>query len=74
MARSTTENEDSPKVRINTELTGEPALWFYRWKKQGIIRSAPDAVRQAFQALHDKILERQLKTAQLRATDYAEEQ
>jgi len=69
-----TMNEDRSRVRINTEVTGEPAMWFYEWKKKGIIRSAPDAVRQAFQALHDKILERQLKTAQLRATEYAEEQ
>jgi len=74
VARPRTENGDHSRVRINTEVTGEPAMWFYEWKKKGIIRSAPDAVRQAFQALHDKILERQLKNAQLRATDYAEEQ
>ena len=72
--KSGTDNKNYPRVRINTELTGEPAQWFRAWKAAGLIRSAPDAVLQAFQAFHEKLTELQLKEAQLRTVREASEQ
>jgi len=54
------------RVRINTVITGEPALWLIEWKRRGLVTSNSDAVIQAFRALHEKITELDLKMVQLR--------
>ena len=48
-------------VRLNAVITGEPARWLSDWKRLGIVKSNPDAVRQAFRSFHDKLLESEEK-------------
>jgi len=52
-------------VRINMTLKGEPAQWLGEWKRRGIITSNSDAVIQSLRLFHEKIIEQDLKTAQL---------
>ena len=61
------------KARINTVLSGEPALWLMEWKRRGLILSNSDAVVQAFRALQEKIIEQDLKSIQLGNTRKMEE-
>ena len=56
----------SARVRINTIIKGEPALWLIEWKKRGLVTSNADAVIQALRVLNEKITELDLKTVQLR--------
>ena len=44
-------------VRINTIITGELARWLLDWKRRGLVKSNPDAVRQALRSLHEQLLE-----------------
>lgn len=72
MKKSST-NQGELKIRINTIITGEPAIWLEEWKRRGLVTSYTDAVIQAFRAFHEKIIEQDLKTAQLRNFRKAEE-
>jgi hypothetical protein len=53
------------KTRINTVISGEPALWLMEWKRRGLVLSNSDAVVQAFRVLQEKITEQDLKSVQL---------
>jgi hypothetical protein len=53
------------KARINTVISGEPALWLMEWKRRGLVLSNSDAVVQAFRVLQEKIIEQDLKSVQL---------
>ncbi len=55
-----------PQKRLNLVLKGEPAKWLQSWIDRGLAISTTDAVLLAFRALHDKILEEDLKEAQLK--------
>jgi len=50
-------------VRINITLEGEPAEWFYEWKRRGPVVSTKDA----FQAFESKVNEQDLKRSQAHA-------
>ncbi|RLG17085.1 hypothetical protein DRN63_03360 [Nanoarchaeota archaeon] len=58
--------KNEPRVRINLILRGEPAEWLISWRERGLISSYTDAVIQALRALHEKIVEQDLKALQVR--------
>jgi len=62
------------RVRINMTLEGEPALWLNEWKRRGLVTSYTDAVIQALRALNEKLIEQDLKFAQLGNIRRAEEE
>lgn len=66
--------ETSPRVRINTVVTGEPARWLLEWKRRGIVKSYTDAVIQALCAFNQKVTEQDLKQVQLRSLRDVEEE
>jgi hypothetical protein len=47
---------------------GDPAEFFLELKRRGIVASSRDAVVQGIICLHEKVVERDLKTAQLAAS------
>ena len=55
------------KVWVNFVLTGEPAKVILEAKRRGITKSTRDAVVQGLLALNDKMVERDLKKAQINA-------
>ncbi len=57
---------DKPQKRLNLTIKGEPATWLQSWIDRGLVISTTDAVLLAFRALHEKILEEDLKEAQLK--------
>lgn len=59
------ENRSDSGVRINITLKGEPARWMRELKLRGRVISCRDAVIQALEALHENVLEKDLKEAQL---------
>ena len=56
------------KARINCEIRGKPAEIFNELKRRGLITSARDAVVQGLACLYEKVLERDLREAQLKAS------
>ena len=62
-----------PKVRINTTISGQPAEILLELKRRGIVTSNTDAVIQALFALHEKVLDRDLRLARLRTLKEVEE-
>jgi hypothetical protein len=62
------------KVNIKCMVVGEPAEIFLELKRRGIVRSARDAFIQGIMCLNDKILHRDLKIAQLKASRRLEEE
>lgn len=65
--------EYKSKIRINTTLIGEPAKWLYEWKRRGLVTSYTDAVLQALRILNEKLVEQDLKSAQLGSIQKTEE-
>lgn len=57
--------KEKARIRINMTLEGEPAVWIGEWKRRGLITSYTDGVIQALRALHEKVTEQDLKSAQL---------
>lgn len=53
------------RIRINTVITGEPAKWLDEWKRRGLVNSYTDAIIQAIRAFNEKVIEQDLKSAQL---------
>jgi hypothetical protein len=53
------------RVRINTQVEGEPARILMELKQRGIVVSNTDAVIQGILALHEKVLQRDLALARL---------
>lgn len=56
---------DSQKIRINTVVIGEPAVWLNEWKRRGLVTSYTDAIIQALRVFNEKLTEQDLKSAQL---------
>jgi len=66
------ENSDA-KIRINTVVIGEPAKWLNEWKRRGLVTSYTDAIIQALRTFNEKVIEQDLKSAQLGNIQRAEE-
>ena len=62
-----TKTKTELKVRINTTVVAEPAKILLELKSRGLVTSNTDAVIQALYALHEKILDRDLRLARLKA-------
>ena len=62
------------KVRINTEITGEPAKWLEEWKRRGLVTSYTDAIIQALRIFNEKITDQDLKLVQLKNMRNVEEE
>jgi len=62
------EKYENFKARINCEITGKPAQIFLDLKKRGLVTSARDAVVQGLTCLYEKVLQRDLQEAQLKAS------
>lgn len=60
-------------VRINCKIEGEPAEIIRDLKKRGLFTSNTDLIIQAVMVLHEKIVERDLKEAQLKEIREKEE-
>jgi hypothetical protein len=60
-----TENPDGERIRINTVVIGEPARWLNEWKRRGLVTSYTDAIIQALRTFNEKVIEQDLKSAQL---------
>jgi len=58
---------------VNFVLTGEPARIIREAKRRGTAKSTRDVVVQALVALNDRMLERDLRGAQVRAQMRVEE-
>jgi hypothetical protein len=56
---------DGVKVRINTQVEGEPARILMELKQRGLVVSNTDAVIQGILALHERVLQRDLALARL---------
>jgi len=65
--------KSNEKVRINTTISGEAASILLDLRRRGLVTSARDAIIQALLALYDKVLERDLRAAQLRTMREVEE-
>jgi hypothetical protein len=57
--------KNSQKIRINTVVIGEPATWLNEWKRRGLVTSYTDAIIQALRVFNEKLIEQDLKSAQL---------
>ncbi|HXG06790.1 MAG TPA: hypothetical protein VNI77_05625 [Nitrososphaera sp.] len=53
------------RVRINTEIEGEPAKILLELKKRGLVSDNMDAVNQGLLVLYDRTLRRDLARLQL---------
>jgi hypothetical protein len=60
--------QPAQKVNIKCTIVGEPAEIFLELKRRGIIRSSRDAFTQGLMCLHDRVLHRDLKVAQLKTS------
>ena len=56
---------DDPKIRINTIVMGEPAIWLNEWKRRGLVTSYTDAIIQALRVFNERLTEQDIKSAQL---------
>ena len=54
------------QTKINLVSKGEPAQLLAEWKKRGLVSSCRDAVIQSFKAFQEKLVDRDLKAAQLK--------
>jgi hypothetical protein len=64
-SKRTEEKAFEKKIRINTIIKGEPAIWLEEWKKNGLITSYTDAVLQGLSLVKEKISLNELKYLQL---------
>ena len=67
-----TEHSNNQKIRINTVIIGEPAVWLNEWKRRGLVTSYTDAIIQALRVFNERITEQDLKAAQLRNIERAD--
>jgi len=53
-------------LRINVTIRGSDIpRWYRDWRHRGLVKSTSDAIVQAFRAFHEKLVELDLKQAQL---------
>jgi len=69
MSRRNSINQRKLKVRVNTVLSGEPAIILLELKARGLVLSNTDALVQGLLALRDKVLKRDLEVARLRTIE-----
>ena len=62
------------KVSVRCIISGEPARVFLELKRRGLVRSTRDAVVQGLMCLHERIVQRDLKLAQLKASQRLNEE
>ena len=62
------------RVHIKCAISGEPAQIFLDLKRRGIVLSAHDAVVQGLLSLHERVLQRDLQAAQLKASQKLSEE
>ena len=62
------------KVSVRCIISGEPARIFLELKRRGLVRSTRDAVVQGLMSLHERIVQRDLKLAQLKASQRLSEE
>lgn len=67
-----TEYEEDKGIRVNITLHGEPAQWLLTWKQRGLVKSNRDAVVQAFRAMHERLVQKDLDEARLKALSRAD--
>jgi hypothetical protein len=67
------ERKYKTKIRVNCTLYGEPAKILIELKQRGLATSNTDAVIQALYALHEKIVNRDIRLAQLKTLTEAQE-
>lgn len=60
-----TEKKDGQRIRINTVIVGEPAVWLNEWKRRGLVTSYTDAILQALRVFNERVTDQDLKSAQL---------
>jgi len=60
-------------IRINTTIYGEPAKMLLELKRKNIFTSNTDAVIQSIRVFYNKVVEEELKRAQLRTLETTEE-
>jgi hypothetical protein len=56
------------KLWVNFELSGEPMKIYLEFKKRGLVHSTRDVFTQGLRCLQEKIMEMDLKKAQLAAS------
>lgn len=59
------EDANGQRIRINTVIMGEPAVWLKEWKRRGLVTSYTDAIIQALRTFNERLTEQDLKSAQL---------
>lgn len=67
IARRRGKNLPSSRFRLNLTIYGEPAEWVVDLRERGLISTNRDLVLQSLQTLHDKTVERDLRSAQLKS-------
>jgi hypothetical protein len=72
--KSSSEQSHDYKVSVRCIISGEPAKIFLELKRRGIVRSTRDAVVQGLMSLHERIVQRDLKIAQLKASQKLNEE
>jgi hypothetical protein len=72
--KSSSEQSHDYKVSVRCIISGEPAKIFLELKRRGIVRSTRDAVVQGLMSLHERIVQRDLKIAQLKASQRLNEE
>jgi hypothetical protein len=62
------------KVSVRCIISGDPAKIFLELRRRGLVRSTRDAVVQGLMSLHERVVQRDLKIAQLRASQRLNEE
>ena len=65
---------ETDKVYVKCVLRGEPAMIVAELKERGIVKSVREAVVQGLLAFYEKVMERDLRYAQVRASRRLEEE
>ena len=66
--------KEPDKVYVKCTLRGEPARIFLELKERGVVRSVREAVVQGLLAVYERTMERDLRRAQVRASQRIEEE
>jgi len=71
--REKTRTDENVEARLNLTLTGEPARILLELKRRKLVLSNHDAVNQALLALHERILNYDMKKSELEKIRAVEE-
>jgi len=58
-----------PRIWVKFPITGEMAEIYLQLKERGIVHSTRDAFTQGLRCLHERVMEIDLKRAQLKASE-----